>query len=153
PLLSPTHWKKIEFGAFPINPCAGLTFAASVWHARCRPAPTRLAGSPRSGHVPAVSHCSAKEGTRAVDARTHLIGAEDEPPQPQLLDHYLGKQNFRVSGADGGVALRKLVERELPTLVMLDVGLPGEDGFALARWLRERSGRIGIIMVTGATDT
>jgi two-component system phosphate regulon response regulator OmpR len=29
---------------------------------------------------------------------------------------------------------------------MLDVHLPGEDGFALVRWLREKSGRIGIIM-------
>jgi two-component system phosphate regulon response regulator OmpR len=46
-----------------------------------------------------------------------------------------------------------LVERELPQIVLLDVGLPGEDGFALARWLREKSGRIGIIMVTVATDT
>jgi two-component system phosphate regulon response regulator OmpR len=36
---------------------------------------------------------------------------------------------------------------------MLDVGLPGEDGFALARWLRKRSGRLGIIMVTAASDT
>ena len=36
---------------------------------------------------------------------------------------------------------------------MLDVGLPGEDGFALARWLREKSGRVGIIMVTAAADT
>ena len=45
------------------------------------------------------------------------------------------------------------MERELPALVLLDIGLPGEDGFALARWLRERSGRIGIIMVTAAVDT
>src|SRR5205085_8523068 len=59
----------------------------------------------------------------------------------------------RVSSADGGTAVRKLLERELPALVLLDVGLPGEDGFALARWLRERSGRVGIIMVTAATDT
>jgi len=36
---------------------------------------------------------------------------------------------------------------------MLDVGLPGEDGFALARWLREKSSRVGIIMVTSAADT
>src|SRR5262249_38496753 len=37
--------------------------------------------------------------------------------------------------------------------VLLDVGLPGEDGFALARWLREKSARIGIIMVTAASET
>src|SRR5262249_57770111 len=62
-------------------------------------------------------------------------------------------RNFRVTGIDGGPALRRLVDRELPALVLLDVGLPGEDGFALARWLRERSGRLGIIMVTVASDT
>jgi DNA-binding response OmpR family regulator len=73
--------------------------------------------------------------------------------QRRLLVHYLARQNFRVSGLDGGAALRTLVERELPALVMLDVGLPGEDGFALARWLREKSARIGIVMVTAASET
>ena len=88
-----------------------------------------------------------------MDHRPHIVVVEDEATQRQLLCDYLDKQNFRVSSADGGVALRRLVERELPALVLLDVGLPGEDGFVLARWLRERSGRIGIIMVTAASDT
>jgi DNA-binding response OmpR family regulator len=88
-----------------------------------------------------------------MDHRPHIVVVEDEAAQRQLLVDYLGRQNFRVSGADGGTALRKLLERELPSLVLLDVGLPGEDGFVLARWLRERSGRIGIIMVTAAADT
>ena len=88
-----------------------------------------------------------------MDHRPHIVVVEDEATQRQLLVDYLDKQNFRVSGADGGGALRRLVERELPALVLLDVGLPGEDGFVLARWLRERSGRIGIIMVTAASDT
>ncbi len=88
-----------------------------------------------------------------MDQRPHIIVVEDEATQRQLLVDYLDKQNFRVSAADGGGALRRLVERELPALVLLDVGLPGEDGFALARWLREKSGRIGIIMVTAAADT
>jgi DNA-binding response OmpR family regulator len=88
-----------------------------------------------------------------LDHRPHIVVVEDEATQRQLLCDYLDKQNFRVSSADGGVALRRLVERELPSLVLLDVGLPGEDGFVLARWLRERSGRIGIIMVTAASDT
>ena len=74
-------------------------------------------------------------------------------PSASFCVDYLGKHNFRVSGAEDGVGLRRLVERELPALVLLDVGLPGEDGFALARWLREKSGRIGIIMVTVASDT
>ncbi len=88
-----------------------------------------------------------------MDQRPHIVVVEDEATQRQLLVDYLDKQNFRVSGADGGTALRRLIERELPALVLLDVGLPGEDGFTLARWLRERSGRVGIIMVTAASDT
>src|SRR5436853_317782 len=88
-----------------------------------------------------------------MDDRPHIVVVEDEAAQRQLLVEYLAKQSYRVSGADGGTALRRMVERELPALVLMDVGLPGEDGFTLARWLRERSGRIGIIMVTAATDT
>jgi DNA-binding response OmpR family regulator len=88
-----------------------------------------------------------------MDHRPHIVIVEDEMTQRELLVNYLARQNFRVSGTDGGAGLRKLVQRELPALVLLDVGLPGEDGFALARWLREKSARIGIIMVTAASDT
>ncbi len=88
-----------------------------------------------------------------MEHRPHIVVVEDEAAQRQLLLDYLGKQNFRVSGADSGAALRKLLERETPTLVLLDVGLPGEDGFVVARWLRQKSGRVGIIMVTAASET
>jgi two-component system phosphate regulon response regulator OmpR len=88
-----------------------------------------------------------------LDLRPHIVVVEDEAVQRQLLADYLVRQNFRVSPLGDGAALRRLVEHELPALVMLDVGLPGEDGFALARWLREKSSRVGIIMVTAATDT
>ena len=88
-----------------------------------------------------------------MDPRPHIVIVEDEAVQRQMLADYLARQNFRVSALGDGAGLRRLVERELPALVMLDVGLPGEDGFALARWLREKSGRVGIIMVTAATET
>jgi class 3 adenylate cyclase len=88
-----------------------------------------------------------------MDRRPHIVVVDDEATQRQLLADYLSGQNFRVSGADSGAVLRQLVEHEAPALVLLDVHLPGEDGFALARWLREKSGRIGIIMVTSAADT
>ena len=86
-----------------------------------------------------------------MDPRPHIILVEDEAMQRQLLADYLAGQNFRVSAIDSGAALHRLVEREAPALVLLDVGLPGEDGFALARRLRERNSAIGIIMVTSAT--
>src|ERR1700752_4978523 len=88
-----------------------------------------------------------------MDLRPHIAVVEDEAVQRQMLADYLARQNFRVSALTDGAALRRLVERELPALVMLDVGLPGEDGFALARWLRGKRGRGGIIMVTAAGDT
>ena len=88
-----------------------------------------------------------------MDLRPHIVVVEDEATQRQLLADYLAGQNFRVTAVDGGAALHRLAEREVPALVLLDVHLPGEDGFALARWLRERSSRIGIIMVTSAADT
>jgi len=88
-----------------------------------------------------------------MDQPPHIVVVEDEATQRQLLADYLAGQNFRVSAVDGGAALHRLVEREAPALVLLDVNLPGEDGFALVRRLREKSSRIGIIMVTSAGDT
>ena len=88
-----------------------------------------------------------------MDTRPHIVVVEDEATQRDLLVDYLARHGFRVTGADSGRALRQQVERGLPALALLDVGLPDEDGFALARWLRERSARVGIIMVTAAADT
>ena len=50
--------------------------------------------------------------------------------------------------------LKRLVQQFMPDLVLLDVDLnEAEDGFALARWLRARSARVGIIMLTASGDT
>jgi DNA-binding response OmpR family regulator len=88
-----------------------------------------------------------------MDQRARIVVVEDEVTQRDILVDYLSRHGFLVNGVENGGKLRRLVDRELPNLVMLDVGLPGEDGFALARWLRERSSRVGIIMVTAATET
>ena len=88
-----------------------------------------------------------------MDHRPYIVVVEDEATQRRLLVDYLARQNFRVSGVEGGTALRRMLERESPAIVLIDVGLPGEDGFALTRWLREKTSRVGIIMVTAASDT
>jgi two-component system phosphate regulon response regulator OmpR len=88
-----------------------------------------------------------------MDHRQHIAVVEDEATQRELLLDYLGKQNFRVTGVEDGAGLRALVERDPPVLVLLDLRLRGEDGLTLARWLRERGTKVGIIMVTAAADT
>ena len=91
---------------------------------------------------------------RQKDTRPHVIVVEDEPFQRETLIDFLGKNGYRASGVASGAALRTLVERDPPALVLLDLKLPGgEDGFSLARYLRERSRKVGIIMVTASGDT
>ena len=88
------------------------------------------------------------------DTRPHIIVVEDEAFQRDTLIDFLNENEYRASGVDSGAALRKLVEKDPPALVLLDLRLPGgEDGFALARFLRERSRRTGIIMLTASGDT
>src|SRR5262249_62415402 len=81
-----------------------------------------------------------------TDYRPHIIVVEDEAAQRHLLVEYLGKHNFRVTGVDGGPALRRLVERGLPTVVPLDVGLPRADRVAAARGLGGSRGPPGLTL-------
>jgi DNA-binding response OmpR family regulator len=82
----------------------------------------------------------------------HIAIVEDEASQRQLLSAFLVEQGFRVSDFAGGDGLRALMERELPDLVLMDVRLPGEDGFSLARHVRGRGPNVGIVMVAASGE-
>jgi DNA-binding response OmpR family regulator len=91
---------------------------------------------------------------RPKDTRPHVIVVEDEQFQRETLVDFLDENGYRTSGVESGALLRKLVEKDPPALVLLDLRLPGgDDGFALARFLRERSRKVGIIMLTASGDT
>ena len=68
-----------------------------------------------------------------------------------LLARYLGSHGFRISQVQTGAALMALMASDPPALVLLDLGLPGEDGFVIARQLREHW-RCGLVIVTGRGD-
>ena len=85
-----------------------------------------------------------------MDAVRVLI-VDDDPAIRQMLSEYLGEHGYEVAVAASGVAMRAELERARPAVVLLDIGLPGEDGLTLARFLRERY-EVGIIMVTGADE-
>jgi two-component system, OmpR family, response regulator len=81
----------------------------------------------------------------------HIAVLDDEPEITQLIARYLGAQGFRVSQLHRGAELLTLMRDDAPALVLLDLGLPGEDGFAIARQLREHH-RCGLVIVSGRGD-
>jgi two-component system OmpR family response regulator len=84
--------------------------------------------------------------------KPHVIIVEDDPEIRSLLTGFLGRNDFRVETADGGVSLDKL--RALygdPDLIVLDVMLPGEDGLSICRRIRAAS-RVPVIMLTARDE-
>ena len=86
-----------------------------------------------------------------MDATTRLLIVDDDPSVRAMLREYLEDHGFSVAEAGSGAQMRESIERELPDVVLLDIRLPGEDGLALARYLREHYD-VGIIMVTASGD-
>ncbi|HZF41982.1 MAG TPA: response regulator [Sphingomonadaceae bacterium] len=86
-----------------------------------------------------------------MTAPVHIAVVDDEEDLRSVVARYLVKQGYDVSEAEGGAALRALLAERPVDLVVLDVNMPGEDGFSLARYLRGL-GPIGIIMLTGNVD-
>ena len=82
---------------------------------------------------------------------TRVLVVDDDPAVREMLTDYLTEHGYDVAVAAGGEAMRAELARTLPAVVLLDVGLPGEDGLTLARYVRERYD-LGIIMVTGADE-
>ena len=83
-----------------------------------------------------------------------VLLVEDDAFQRKAAETYLANHDLKVIAVENGAQMRRQVSRAMPDLVLLDVQLPGqEDGFALARWLRESSTRVGIIMLTAAGDS
>ena len=85
----------------------------------------------------------------------HIAILDDEPDITALLGTYLRSHGYRVSELHRGAALFELLPRDAPALVLLDLGLPGEDGLAIARRLRELSAAapLGLVIVSGRGDS
>jgi DNA-binding response OmpR family regulator len=81
-----------------------------------------------------------------------VLIVDDDPNIRELISDYLTGHGFEVAVAEGAATMRTCIQQRIPDVVLLDIGLPGEDGLSLARYLREHHD-IGIIMVSGAGET
>jgi DNA-binding response OmpR family regulator len=65
-----------------------------------------------------------------------ILLVEDDLRLAELVSRYLQNNGFRVSAVGAAEGALERVHRDQPDLVILDIGLPGEDGFSLCRRLR-----------------
>ena len=79
---------------------------------------------------------------------TKILLVEDEESIRGFLKINLKRNGFEVLETDNGEEGLEIVEREEPDIVILDVMLPGIDGFEVCKRVREKQESIGIIMLT-----
>jgi len=80
-----------------------------------------------------------------------ILVVDDEPKIVKTVRAYLEEAGFRVVVAGDGRAALAAFRHDRPTLVILDLGLPGVDGLDVARTIRRESD-LPIIMLTARVD-
>jgi two-component system OmpR family response regulator len=82
-----------------------------------------------------------------MTTQDHILVVDDDAEIRSLLREYLQKHGYRVTGVADGKGMQAALATARPDLVVLDLMLPGEDGFSLCRGLRARSS-VPVIMLT-----
>ncbi|HEY3799009.1 MAG TPA: response regulator [Caulobacteraceae bacterium] len=90
----------------------------------------------------------------AAGGLRHVLVVDDDNRLRELMREFLAQHGFRISVAADAAQARKLTEQLAFDLIVLDVMMPGEDGFAFAAWLRGRPGDVGLtpVLILTARD-
>jgi DNA-binding response OmpR family regulator len=80
-----------------------------------------------------------------------ILVVEDEPAVAEVVGLYLRRAGYAVRVVDNGHAALREIDQQPPTLIVLDLMLPGLDGLAITRHVRER-GDTPIIMLTARSQ-
>jgi CheY-like chemotaxis protein len=73
---------------------------------------------------------------------------DDDPDTARLYDLYLSRAGYRVRGVTTGEELLEMLDRELPTVILLDILMPREDGWAILEnlQLQDRTREIPVVV-------
>lgn len=88
-----------------------------------------------------------------METSPHILIVDDSADIREPLARYLTKAGMRTSTADGGPEMRRVLKTSAIDLVVLDIMMPGEDGLALCRMLRETTELPVILLTAMAEDT
>jgi DNA-binding response OmpR family regulator len=94
-----------------------------------------------------MSSPARKDDRGTIEPMATVLVVDDESIVRDVVVRYLEREGYATLEAGDGDDARRLVEREAPDLVVLDVMLPGTDGLELCRWIRSRSA-LPVIMLT-----
>lgn len=81
----------------------------------------------------------------------HILVIDDHSDIREPLAKYLVNHGMRASTASGGIEMDKILKSSSIDLIVLDIMMPGEDGFSICRRVQETS-KIPVILITALTD-
>jgi CheY-like chemotaxis protein len=104
----------------------------------------------RSEVLEALGRCTTARGDRRK-----VVAIDDDPVDLDLVEAVLGPEGYAVLRASGGEEGVELVRREQPAVVLLDLLMPGLDGFAVVERLRAdpETAEVPIIVLTSKSMT
>src|SRR6516165_8933022 len=83
-----------------------------------------------------------------------VLIVEDEDDIRELVSYHLLKEGYHVAGVASGEEALEIIEQQVPDLILLDVMLPGMDGFAVCRRLRaaSKTSDVAVMMLTAKSE-
>ena len=97
------------------------------------------------------SRIIAKGGLLQMKKRLYIMVVDDEQTIPSLLSRTLEPEGYGVVIADNGRSAMKLLEEHTPDLIILDIMMPGLDGFQVLGLIRQRFS-VPVIMLTAKRE-
>jgi CheY-like chemotaxis protein len=110
---------------------------------------------PSSAWRPPAAAATDRAPAGAAGAAPTVLAIDDDPLAVELLRATLGAEGYRVVAAAGGEEGVTLARRKAPALVVLDLLMPGADGFAVVERLRAdpAAAAVPIVILTAKTMT
>lgn len=93
--------------------------------------------------------------TNSAASQTQILVVDDNPDNAHIIRDYLEARGYTISVAYDGEQAMALFEQVKPSIVLLDVMMPGRDGWQVCRDMKlnpARGKQIRVIMVTALDD-
>jgi CheY-like chemotaxis protein len=85
----------------------------------------------------------------ARDSEARVLLADDSPVEREALAHLLRQAGYQVDEADDGEAAILFLKRKVPDLLLLDLQMPGTDGFGVLSYIQKNNQDFPVILLSG----